>query len=263
MSFQAGDDMILKRHEAPPQPRPAVETVQRLKDAAPGDRDRRRTSSRASPRDWENGRKQPRMIDECDIVHGAFFPSRRSGPAPARGCRRCAPRGEGSGRGGCEVRRAQRPGWRAGGTRQKVLVEAGRPCENFARCGSAAHAGEVQRLVTAAKDGTLIGEALERRLLARRLRGGFQDSERLGKLTGLFTKAALDEATARRDRGGADRLRPRPAAAARVRERLAAERFERGLSEAGVKFRRRGRIIEDPGAGRRTARDRRIPAGPR
>jgi signal recognition particle GTPase len=75
-----------------------------------------------------------------------------------------------------------------------------------------------------------------------RLRGGFRKtSDRLGdNLTGLFTKAALDaqmleeieEALIASDLG--------PAAAARVRNRLAGERFERGLSEAEVK-----RIVAD------------------
>jgi fused signal recognition particle receptor len=75
-----------------------------------------------------------------------------------------------------------------------------------------------------------------------RLRGGFRKtSDRLGdNLTGLFTKATLDpqtlddieEALIASDLG--------PAAAARVRSRLAEERFERGLSEAEVK-----RIVAD------------------
>jgi fused signal recognition particle receptor len=70
-----------------------------------------------------------------------------------------------------------------------------------------------------------------------RLRGGFRKtSDRLGdNLTGLFTKAALDdemldeieEALIASDLG--------PATAAKVRARLASERFERGLSEAAVK----------------------------
>lgn len=70
-----------------------------------------------------------------------------------------------------------------------------------------------------------------------RLRGGFQKtSDRLGQnLTGLFTKSALDpetlddieEALIASDLG--------PATAARVRARLADERFERGLTETAVR----------------------------
>ena len=75
-----------------------------------------------------------------------------------------------------------------------------------------------------------------------RLNGGFRKtSDRLGaNLTGLFTKAVLDddildeieEALISSDLG--------PRAAARVRGRLAEERFERGLSETEVK-----RIVAD------------------
>ncbi|MDQ3139447.1 MAG: signal recognition particle-docking protein FtsY [Pseudomonadota bacterium] len=70
-----------------------------------------------------------------------------------------------------------------------------------------------------------------------RLRGGFKKtSDRLGEnLTGLFTKAVLDadtldeieEALIASDLG--------PSTAAKVRARLADERFERGLTEAGVR----------------------------
>ena len=69
-----------------------------------------------------------------------------------------------------------------------------------------------------------------------RLRGGFKKtSDRLGEnLSGLFTRSALDaetldgieEALIASDLG--------PSTAAKVRTRLAAERFERGLSEAAV-----------------------------
>ena len=75
-----------------------------------------------------------------------------------------------------------------------------------------------------------------------RLNQGFRKtSDRLGaNLTGLFTKSALDEymlddieeALIASDLG--------PRAAARVRQRLAVERFDRGLSEAEVK-----RIVAD------------------
>lgn len=70
-----------------------------------------------------------------------------------------------------------------------------------------------------------------------RLTAGFRKtSDRLGdNLTGLFTKATLDadtldeieEALIASDLG--------PSTAAKVRERLASERFERGLSEAAVR----------------------------
>ena len=70
-----------------------------------------------------------------------------------------------------------------------------------------------------------------------RLRGGFRKtSERLGdNLTGLFTKATLDAETLDEIEEALIASDLGPATAAKVRARLAAERFERGLSEAGVR----------------------------
>ncbi len=70
-----------------------------------------------------------------------------------------------------------------------------------------------------------------------RLRGGFRKtSDRLGEnLSGLFTKANLDEATLDEIEDALVASDLGPATAARVRERLASERFERGLTEAGVR----------------------------
>ncbi len=70
-----------------------------------------------------------------------------------------------------------------------------------------------------------------------RLRGGFKKtSDRLGdNLTGLFTRAALDEATLDEIEEALIASDLGPEAAARIRVRLAQERFERGLSEAAVR----------------------------
>jgi fused signal recognition particle receptor len=70
-----------------------------------------------------------------------------------------------------------------------------------------------------------------------RLRGGFKKtSDRLGdNLTGLFTKAALDDDTLDEIEDALIASDLGPATATKVRERLASERFERGLSEAGVR----------------------------
>ncbi len=75
-----------------------------------------------------------------------------------------------------------------------------------------------------------------------RLRGGFRKtSDRLGEnLTGLFTKAALDEDTLDEIEEALIASDLGPAAAARVRTRLREERFERGLDEAGVR-----RVVAD------------------
>jgi fused signal recognition particle receptor len=70
-----------------------------------------------------------------------------------------------------------------------------------------------------------------------RLRGGFKKtSDRLGdNLTGLFTRAALDEETLDEIEEALVASDLGPTTAAKVRNRLASERFERGLSEAGVR----------------------------
>ncbi len=70
-----------------------------------------------------------------------------------------------------------------------------------------------------------------------RLQSGFKKtSERLGdNLTGLFTKAALDEATLDEIEEALIASDLGPATAAKIRSRLAGERFERGLSEYAVR----------------------------
>jgi len=70
-----------------------------------------------------------------------------------------------------------------------------------------------------------------------RLTAGFRKtSDRLGEnLTGLFTKAALDEETLDEIEEALIASDLGPATAAKVRTRLAAEKFERGLSEAAVR----------------------------
>jgi fused signal recognition particle receptor len=70
-----------------------------------------------------------------------------------------------------------------------------------------------------------------------RLQSGFRKtSERLGdNLTGLFTKAALDEETLEEIEEALIASDLGPATAAKIRARLAGERFERGLSEYAVR----------------------------
>ncbi len=70
-----------------------------------------------------------------------------------------------------------------------------------------------------------------------RLREGFRKtSDKLGdNLTGLFTKAALDEETLDEIEEALIASDLGPATAARTRARLASERFERGLSEYAVR----------------------------
>jgi fused signal recognition particle receptor len=70
-----------------------------------------------------------------------------------------------------------------------------------------------------------------------RLQAGFRKtSERLGdNLTGLFTKAAMDEATLDEIEEALIASDLGPATAGKIRARLAGERFERGLSEYAVR----------------------------
>ena len=70
-----------------------------------------------------------------------------------------------------------------------------------------------------------------------RMRLGFQKtSDRLGdNLTGLLTKATLDEATLDEIEEALVASDLGPKTAAKVRARLASERFERGLSEAAIR----------------------------
>ncbi|MFS0738662.1 signal recognition particle-docking protein FtsY [Sphingomonas sp. 1P06PA] len=70
-----------------------------------------------------------------------------------------------------------------------------------------------------------------------RLIGGFRrTSDRLGdNLAGLFTKAALDDETLDGIEEALIASDLGPATAARIRERLADERYDRGIDEAGVR----------------------------
>ena len=70
-----------------------------------------------------------------------------------------------------------------------------------------------------------------------RLRGGFKKtSDRFGdNLTGLFTKSTLDKETLDEIEDALVASDLGPSTAAKVRQRLANERFERGLTEAGVR----------------------------
>jgi fused signal recognition particle receptor len=70
-----------------------------------------------------------------------------------------------------------------------------------------------------------------------RLRNGFsKTSDRLGEnLTGLFTKTAFDAQTLDEIEDALIASDLGPSTAAKIRSRLAGERFDRGLSEAGVR----------------------------
>ena len=185
MSFQAGDDMILKRMKRRHSRADAVETVARLKAKRPRDRDRRRPHRRLPDRDRRDGREHAAPRRRVRHRHGPHLPllakawhaRRAHAPGPSRHRQATRPRPARGLRA-----RARRRGWTGMvGTRQRVLVEKdGRGhAENFApvqirhsseswnRASSRqGHSrfrwndGVVDVCVTGVDDGTLIGAPL-------------------------------------------------------------------------------------------------------
>jgi len=168
MSFQAGDDMILKRMKRRHSRGQAVEIVQRLKDKRPEIAIGADLIAGFPTETEEMAENSLKLIDECDIVMGHIFPySPKQGTPAARmpqvpsavikeRARRL--RDASSRRKGDWLRRLI-------GTRQQVLVERdGRTghAENFApvraRGGVATKVSTV--LITGLNDEMLIGDAL-------------------------------------------------------------------------------------------------------
>jgi len=137
MSFQAGDDMVLKRMKRRHRRRDAIETVARLKAARP------EIAIGADliagfPTETEAMHENSlRLIAECDIVLGHIFPFSPRQGTPAARMPQLAPAAVKERarrlREACAVQKAK---WLAGlaGTRQKVLVEKNGfgHAENFA-----------------------------------------------------------------------------------------------------------------------------------
>ncbi|HVQ07572.1 MAG TPA: tRNA (N(6)-L-threonylcarbamoyladenosine(37)-C(2))-methylthiotransferase MtaB [Allosphingosinicella sp.] len=185
MSFQAGDDMILKRMKRRHSRRDAVETVARLKAKRPQIAIGADLIAGFPTESDEMARNTLRLVEECDIVMGHIFPfsPKRGTPAalmpqvpPAIAKQRARALRE-----ACAARKAA---WLEGlvGTKQKVLVEKGGlgHAENFAPV-QVRHSSEswnptslrqrdsslrwndgdiVDVLVTAVDSGTLIGAPL-------------------------------------------------------------------------------------------------------
>jgi threonylcarbamoyladenosine tRNA methylthiotransferase MtaB len=126
MSFQAGDDMVLKRMKRRHSRRDAVETVARLKAKRPAIAIGADLIAGFPTESDEMAEMSLRLVAECDIVMGHIFPfsPKKGTPAalmpqvPPPIARRRARRL----REACAARKAT---WLAGlvGTRQKVLVE--------------------------------------------------------------------------------------------------------------------------------------------
>jgi threonylcarbamoyladenosine tRNA methylthiotransferase MtaB len=166
MSFQAGDDLVLKRMKRRHSRRDAVETVARLKAQRP------EIAIGADliagfPTETEAMHENSlRLVDDCDIVMGHVFPfSPKNGTPAARMPQVPPPIAKARARRLREACAASKAAWLDGlvGTRQQVLVEkdgAGH-AENFApvRVAGAQVGGISEVRVTQVENGTLIGVA--------------------------------------------------------------------------------------------------------
>jgi threonylcarbamoyladenosine tRNA methylthiotransferase MtaB len=165
MSFQAGDDMVLKRMKRRHSRADAVETVTRLKEKRPEIAIGADLIAGFPTETHEMHENSLRLIDECDIVMGHIFPfsPKRGTPAarmpqvpPAIAKERARRLREASAR-----RRAM---WLQSlvGTTQRVLVEKDGlgHAENFAPVKAAGAMGEIAAVkIAGVEDGMLIGVA--------------------------------------------------------------------------------------------------------
>jgi threonylcarbamoyladenosine tRNA methylthiotransferase MtaB len=165
MSFQAGDDMVLKRMKRRHSRADALETVARLKEKRPESAIGADLIAGFPTETHEMHENSLRLIDECDIVMGHIFPfsPKRGTPAarmpqvpPAIAKQRARRLREASAR-----RRAM---WLQSlvGTTQRVLVEKDGlgHAENFAPVKAAGAMGEIAAVkIAGVEDGMLIGVA--------------------------------------------------------------------------------------------------------
>jgi threonylcarbamoyladenosine tRNA methylthiotransferase MtaB len=167
MSFQAGDDMILKRMKRRHSRGQAVETVQRLKAKRPDLAIGADLIAGFPTETDEMAQNSLRLIDECDIVMGHIFPySPRAGTPAARMPQVAAADIKARARRLREASARRREAWLGSmvGTRQRVLAERGGTghAENFAPVRlKDSEVGTIQDvMISGIKDGMLIGEAL-------------------------------------------------------------------------------------------------------
>jgi threonylcarbamoyladenosine tRNA methylthiotransferase MtaB len=137
MSFQAGDDMVLKRMKRRHSRAEAVATVERLKSKRPGLAIGADLIAGFPTETDEMHENSLRLIEECDIVMGHVFPfSPKKGTPAARMPLVPAPVVKERARRLREACGRRRAAWLEGlvGTRQRVLVEKGGRghSENFA-----------------------------------------------------------------------------------------------------------------------------------
>jgi threonylcarbamoyladenosine tRNA methylthiotransferase MtaB len=168
MSFQAGDDMILKRMKRRHSRGQAVETVARLKAKRPGIAIGADLIAGFPTETEEMHENSVALIDDCEIVMGHIFPySPRKGTPAALMPQVPPPVVRERSRRLREAAARRKAAWLDAmvGTRQRVLVERGGSghAENFApvRLAGAQDARRVVEVqVTHIEDGSLVGAAL-------------------------------------------------------------------------------------------------------
>ena len=170
MSFQAGDDMILKRMKRRHSRAQAIETVQRLKAKRPDIAIGADLIAGFPTETEEMHENSVRFVEECDIVMGHIFPfSPREGTPAARMPQVPGPVVKERARRLREATARRKALWLQGmiGSTQKVLVERGGTghAENFAPVltrhsrNSAADVGTVRTMrITGVENGALIGD---------------------------------------------------------------------------------------------------------
>jgi len=137
MSFQAGDDLVLKRMKRRHKRRDAVETVARLKAKRPEIAIGADLIAGFPTETDEMAENSLRLIEECDIVMGHIFPFSPKRGTPAARMPQIPPSiAKERARRLREACAARKAAWLAGliGTRQRVLVERNGfgHAENFA-----------------------------------------------------------------------------------------------------------------------------------
>ena len=166
MSFQSGDDMILKRMKRRHSRAQAVDIVQRLKAKRPEIAIGADIIAGFPTETDEMAENSVRLIDECDIVMGHIFPYSLKMGTPAAQMPQVSPHvTKERARRLREATDSRRKRWLESliGTRQKVLVERGKVghCESFApmRLDEQEVGRIADMMVTGLEDGKLLGEA--------------------------------------------------------------------------------------------------------
>ncbi len=165
MSFQSGDDMILKRMKRRHSRSQAVETVRRLKEKRPEIAVGADLIAGFPTETEEMAENSLKLIGECDIVMAHIFPfSPKEGTPAARMPQVPVPVVKERARRLREAAALRKASWLQAmiGTRQRVLVEKGGHghAENFALARVAgAPAGKIVEVnITGIENGKLIGE---------------------------------------------------------------------------------------------------------